>query len=129
MRSGIRAALALAAVVASMMLTTGAAAATPGPPHLAGCNESGDIRPRWYNPICNDGAWTVIKPRWSRWSGSAARGLAGPRVRGDSWGRSDRTAADQPDNDGDERHRQQDQPASLDPLERPEAAARLVPGP
>src|SRR5579871_6901964 len=38
-------------------------------------------------------------------------------------------AADQPDGRGDEQHRQREQPAALDPLKRPEPAARLVPRP
>src|SRR5580698_3442479 len=42
---------------------------------------------------------------------------------------SDRTAADQPDGRRDEQHRQREQPAALDPLERPEPADRLVAGP
>ena len=43
-------------------------------PHLVGCNESSDVRPTRFNPICNDGADTVIKLHWSVWSGSAALG-------------------------------------------------------
>jgi hypothetical protein len=39
--------------------------------HLVGCNESSGIRPTNYNPICNDGAGTVILLHWSSWSGSA----------------------------------------------------------
>src|SRR5579864_163894 len=34
--------------------------------------------------------------------------------------------ADQPDGHGNEQHRQREQPAALDPLERPEVAGRLV---
>jgi len=37
-------------------------------PHLIGCNESSSIRPTRYNPICNDGAGTVLKLHWSAWS-------------------------------------------------------------
>src|ERR1700733_12274976 len=42
---------------------------------------------------------------------------------------SGRAAADLPDGRGEQQHRQREQPASLDPLERPEPAARLVMGP
>src|SRR3984885_10074202 len=42
---------------------------------------------------------------------------------------SGRAAADQPDGGGEEQHRQRVQPAALDPLERPEAAAPLIPRP
>ena len=48
-----------------------APAAKASTPHLVGCNESSSVRPTRYNPICNDGAWTVIRLRWSSWSGSA----------------------------------------------------------
>jgi len=41
-------------------------------PHLVGCNESSSVRPTRYNPICNDGAGTVIRLHWSSWSASAA---------------------------------------------------------
>src|SRR5579872_6830510 len=43
--------------------------------------------------------------------------------------RSGRPAADQPDGRGDEQHRQREQPAALDPLERPELTGRMVAGP
>src|SRR5580704_18844316 len=39
---------------------------------------------------------------------------------------SGRVPADEPDGGGDEQERQREQPAALDPLERPEPAARLV---
>src|SRR5580698_8842627 len=42
---------------------------------------------------------------------------------------SGRAALDEPDGRGDEQRRQRQQPASLDPLERPEPAGRLVAGP
>ena len=42
---------------------------------------------------------------------------------------SSHPAADQPDGHADEEHRQCEQPAALDPLERPEVAGRLVVGP
>src|ERR1700722_11002181 len=57
---------------------------------------------------------------------------AAPRPRpatGGSGGGSGRAAADQPDGGGEEQQRQGEQPAALDPLERPEPASRLVPGP
>ena len=37
--------------------------------------------------------------------------------------------ANQPDGHGHEQHRKREQPAALDPLERPEVAGRLVVGP
>jgi hypothetical protein len=64
-------------MVGAIVLTTAAswlpanAAMSRHSPRLVGCNESGPVRPRYYNPICNDGNWTVIKLRWSRWSGTA----------------------------------------------------------
>jgi hypothetical protein len=46
--------------------------------------------------------------------------------RRDGAGGSGRAAADQPDGGGDKQHRQCEQPAALDPLERPEPAPWLV---
>ncbi len=72
-----RAGPAAAAVVAVGVMLAGCAAAAAGAvgaaaaPHLVGCNESSSVRPDHYNPICNDGAWTVVHLRWSRWSGTA----------------------------------------------------------
>jgi hypothetical protein len=51
-----------------------APAAKAAAPHLVGCNESSSVRPTRFNPICNDGADTVIDLHWSAWSGSAAKG-------------------------------------------------------
>lgn len=39
-------------------------------PRLVGC-DGASVRPARYNPICNDGDWTVIRLHWSRWSDSA----------------------------------------------------------
>ena len=49
-----------------------AAAAVKAAPRLLGCNESSSTRPARFNPICNDGNYTVIDLHWSTWSGSAA---------------------------------------------------------
>ena len=55
------------------------------------------------------------------------RGLLTPGSRGgNAVGGSGRTAADQPDGGGDEQEREREQPAALDPLERPEPAGRLI---
>ena len=54
---------------------------------------------------------------------------AGGRPAGTAMRRSDRAAADQPDGHGYKQHRKRKQPAALDPLERPEPAGGLVPGP
>lgn len=67
-------ALTLAPAAASAAVSPQAAAATVTAPRLVGCNESSPVRPTRFNPICNDGAYTVIDLRWSAWSGSAARG-------------------------------------------------------
>ncbi|HUJ05923.1 MAG TPA: hypothetical protein VLX31_07425 [Streptosporangiaceae bacterium] len=64
--------LAGSAVAAAALVLTGGAAAGPRAPHLVGCNESGPVRPVRYNPICNDGARTIIRLHWSNWSRSAA---------------------------------------------------------
>jgi hypothetical protein len=71
------ASLAVAAVcVTTLGLATapGAHAGTSGarPARLPGCSESGSVRPARYNPICNDGSYTVIQLHWSTWSGTAA---------------------------------------------------------
>jgi hypothetical protein len=42
------------------------------PPRLVGCNESSPVHPTMFNPICNDGASTVVDLWWSAWSDSAA---------------------------------------------------------
>jgi hypothetical protein len=64
----------LAAVVLTFagMLAVAAApvAALPGVT-LADCGGSA-VRPSVYNPICNDGAGTVIGLHWSSWGASAA---------------------------------------------------------
>jgi hypothetical protein len=61
-----------AALACAAALIPAAALAAPAPPHLIGCDPAASVRPSSYNPICNDGAGTVIKLRWSRWSRSAA---------------------------------------------------------
>jgi hypothetical protein len=70
----------LAAIVLSFaaMLTAAAApvAALPGhpatSPRLHDCAGPA-VRPSVYNPICNDGAWSVVAVHWSSW-GATARG-------------------------------------------------------
>src|SRR6202050_2383795 len=64
------AALVPAAVIAATT-SPQAPAAKATAPHLVGCNESSSVRPTSYNPICNDGAGTVIRLQWPSWSGSA----------------------------------------------------------
>jgi len=67
----------LAAVIIAFatVLTAVAApvAATPAQagPRLDGCNGPA-VRPSEYNPICNDGAGSVIKLHWSSWGGTAS---------------------------------------------------------
>lgn len=65
--------LAAGMIALTMTASTQPASAAPvrHAAHLIGCNESGPVKPGYYNPICNDGAWTVIKLHWSRWSASA----------------------------------------------------------
>jgi hypothetical protein len=48
-------------------------AALPGHPgvQLSGCNGP-VVRPLVYNPICNDGAGTVIRLHWSSWAAAAS---------------------------------------------------------
>jgi hypothetical protein len=41
-------------------------------PHLIGCDPADAVRPAAYNPVCNDGAGTVVGLHWSRWSRTAA---------------------------------------------------------
>jgi len=49
-----------------------AGAAPAATPHLRGCNESSSVRPAWFNPVCNDGLYTVTGLHWPMWSGTAA---------------------------------------------------------
>ena len=77
------AALALGVTLTLAPASASAAAASPQAPaakapapHLVGCNESGRVRPTRFNPICNDGAYTVVDLHWSAWSDSAAKGPA-----------------------------------------------------
>jgi hypothetical protein len=60
-----------AALIPATARAAPAARAVPAP-HLIGCDPSAPVRPAGYNPICNDGAYTVIRLHWSRWSASAA---------------------------------------------------------
>jgi hypothetical protein len=68
-----------AALALGLILAPAAAAASPrasaAAPRLVGCNESSPVRPTRFNPICNDGAYTVVDLRWSAWSDSAATGV------------------------------------------------------
>src|SRR5580692_9064352 len=69
------------------------------------------------------------KRRAGRWSLSdVSAPLTGTDpMRSPPWCRtSDHPTADQPDGHGDEQHPQCEQPAALDPLERPEVTGRLV---
>jgi hypothetical protein len=67
-----------AIMVGAAALTTAAAPSAPAAagaataPHLIGCDLAHAVRPARYNPVCNDGAWTVIQLHWSRWAGTAA---------------------------------------------------------
>jgi hypothetical protein len=61
--------LAPAAALATPALAAPVAAAGA---HLAGCGSPDSVRPSSYNPICNDGAGTVIDLHWSSWSRTAA---------------------------------------------------------
>ena len=61
-----------AALTPAAALAAPAVAAASVAPHLVGCDPADAVRPAGYNPICNDGAGTVIKLRWSRWAGTAA---------------------------------------------------------
>lgn len=62
---------ALAAALLGGAAGTTASAATAAA-HLRGCNESSSVRPARFNPVCNDGSYTVIGLHWPRWSGTAA---------------------------------------------------------
>jgi hypothetical protein len=67
--------LALAPAAASAATASPQApAAKASAPHLVGCNESSRVRPTRFNPICNDGAYTVVELHWSAWSASDAKG-------------------------------------------------------
>ena len=61
----------LAPAAALAAVSPEATATTASAPHLIGCNESSRVRPARFNPICNDGAGTVIRLHWPEWSGSA----------------------------------------------------------
>ena len=62
--------MACVAVTAAPGVAMAAAKPASGP-RLAGCNESSAVRPTRYNPICNDGAYTVISLHWARWARTA----------------------------------------------------------
>ena len=72
---GLTAALTPAAALAAPAFRPAAAAQAPAP-RLIGCNESSSVRPTRFNPICNDGAYTVVDLRWSAWSDSGAAGAS-----------------------------------------------------
>jgi hypothetical protein len=69
--AGAAAMAGAAALAPAAALAVPAAADAMAAPHLIGCHPSESVRPSSFNPICNDGAGTAIKLRWSRWSGSA----------------------------------------------------------
>jgi hypothetical protein len=69
MRKIIGLAAPVAAMLGSTLVMAGAASASA--PHLQGCNESRSVRPARFNPICNDGSYTVIGLHWRTWSGTA----------------------------------------------------------
>jgi hypothetical protein len=52
-------------------------AALPGhlstAPRLAGCGGP-SARPPVYDPVCNDGKWTIVALYWTTWGGGTARG-------------------------------------------------------
>jgi hypothetical protein len=60
-----------AALAPAAALAAPDAAAASSAPHLVGCDLAAPARPAGYNPICNDGAGTVTRLRWSRWAGTA----------------------------------------------------------
>jgi hypothetical protein len=66
--------LTLAPAAASAAAASPQAVAKAPAPHLLGCNESSRVRPARFNPICNDGASTVVDLHWSAWSDSSATG-------------------------------------------------------
>jgi len=70
MRGIIGTAAVAAALLGGVAGTAGAAPAAA--PHLRGCNESSSVRPAWFNPVCNDGSYTVTGLHWRTWSGAAA---------------------------------------------------------
>ena len=69
MRKIIGMAVLAAAMLGSTLVVAGTASASA--PHLRGCAESGPVRPAQFNPICNDGSYTVIGLRWPTWSATA----------------------------------------------------------
>ena len=60
-----------AAVAAPAAPVAPAALVASVAPHLVGCDPAAAVRPAAYNPICTDGAGTVIRLHWSRWAGTA----------------------------------------------------------
>jgi hypothetical protein len=68
--AGLTVALAPAAAFAAPAFPQAAAAKAPAP-RLVGCSESSSVRPTRFNPICNNGAYTVVDLRWSAWSDAA----------------------------------------------------------
>jgi hypothetical protein len=70
--AGAAAMAGAAALAPAAALAAPATADAAAVPHLIGCRPAAAVRPASYNPICNDGAGTVTKLHWSRWSGTAA---------------------------------------------------------
>jgi hypothetical protein len=68
MRKIIGTAALAATLLGSVLAMAGHASASAA--HLRGC-ERGSVRPASFNPICNDGSYTVIHLRWAKWSGTA----------------------------------------------------------
>jgi hypothetical protein len=66
----LAAAIGLLGPVLATAPASAVAAARPVP-HLVGCNETSKVRPRVFNPVCDDGRGTVLRLHWSRWSLSA----------------------------------------------------------
>src|SRR5215472_1455470 len=85
------------------------------PPHSSSCPVASATA-----AICDRSATTASRTSISATAGMLPRGERGG---------SGRPAADQPYGRGDQQRRQDNQPAGLDPLERPEPAGGLIAGP
>ncbi|HEV2375422.1 MAG TPA: hypothetical protein VGS19_25080 [Streptosporangiaceae bacterium] len=71
MRKVIGTAALAAVMMGGALAGAGTAAAAAPVPRLRGCNESSLVRPTWFNPICNDGSYTVQSLHWAEWSAAA----------------------------------------------------------
>jgi hypothetical protein len=60
----------VAAALAAALAFAAPASASTIRPHLVGCGKT-TVRPGTYNPVCNDGAGTVVGLHWSAWSATA----------------------------------------------------------